>query len=109
MIGEIIRSWGQRRNILFVLDDFLIGIPLVVTGILMSKPSVVRHCAFSASFAATAGVLYSSFFGKLLEPSRPISSNISTGLLTTLIGIAFLLSFFGLVGSIYLASKHNKV
>jgi hypothetical protein len=107
MIGETIRSWGQGRNLLFVIDDFLIAIPLVVTGILMSKPSFARHCAFSASFAASAGMLYPSFFGKLLEPTAPVSSNISNGCLTALIGVAFVSSLMGLVGSIYLAAKNG--
>jgi len=107
MIGEVIRSWGQGRNLLFVMDDFLIGIPLVITGILMSKPTVARHCAFSASFAACAGMLYPSFFGKLLDSSAPVQSNIATGCLTALIGLAFLFSILGLAGSIYLAAKDS--
>jgi hypothetical protein len=43
MIGETIRSWGQGRNLLFVLDDFAIGIPLVVTAWLMGAPSPGRE------------------------------------------------------------------
>ena len=107
MCGEMIRSWGQGRNLLFVVDDFLIGIPLVITGLLMSKRTLARHCAFSAAFAATAGMLYPSFFGKLVEPSAPVSSNINAGLLTTLIGIAFFLSLLGAFCSIYLASRSS--
>ncbi|HEX7069688.1 MAG TPA: hypothetical protein VF190_02735, partial [Rhodothermales bacterium] len=52
MIGETIRSWGQGRNLLFVFDDFLIGIPLVVTAVLMRHPTPARWCAFAAAFAA---------------------------------------------------------
>ena len=100
MIGETIRSWGQGRNLLFVLDDFLVGVPLVVTAILMSQPSVARRCAFSASFAASAGMLYGSFFGKLVDPSGPASSNIEVGLLTALIGFAFASSLLGLIASL---------
>ena len=103
MIGELIRSWGQGRNVLFVVDDFLIGLPLVGTAILMAKPSILRRCAFSASFAASAGMLYGSFFGKLVDLSRPASSNIEVGLLTALIGMAFASSLLGLVASLHLA------
>ncbi len=48
MIGETIRSWGQGRNLLFVLDDFCIGVPLVVVAVLMANPTPARWCAFSA-------------------------------------------------------------
>ncbi len=106
MIGESIRSWGQGRNLLFVFDDFLIGVPLVVTAILMRRPSPARWCAFAASFAATAGMLYGSFFGKLVDLSNPVSSNIEVRVLTALIGLAFASSLIGLVASIRLAAGH---
>jgi len=106
MIGETIRSWDQGRNLLFVLDDFMIGIPLVVTAVLMSKPTIARACAFAASFAATAGMLYGSFFGKLIDLSDPASSNIEIHLLTSLIGAAFISALAGLVASIRLADRY---
>jgi hypothetical protein len=104
MLGETIRSWGQGRNLLFVFDDFLIGIPLVVTAVLMRSPSPARWCAFAAAFAATAGMLYGSFFGKLVDLSDPASSNIEIRVLTGLIGLAFASSLIGLVASVRLAS-----
>lgn len=108
MIGETIRSWGQGRNPLFVLDDFFIGVPLIITSILMARPSASRHCAFSASFAASAGMLYGSFFSKLVDLSKPVSSNIGIPLLTGLIGLAFIASLLGLFGSIRAASGMSK-
>jgi hypothetical protein len=105
MIGETIRSWGQGRNLLFVLDDFFIGIPLVVTGLLMARPTIARACAFCAALAATAGALYGSFFGKLVDLSNPAASNIEIRVLTGLIGVAFVASLVGLVASIRLARR----
>jgi hypothetical protein len=105
VIGETIRSWGQGRNLLFVFDDFLIGIPLVVTAVLMGNPTPARWCAFAASFAATAGMLYGSFFGKLVDLSSPASSNIEIRLLTALIRLAFLSSVIGLVATVRLAAR----
>ena len=105
MIGETIRSWGQGRNLLFVLDDFCVGIPLVVTAVLMANPTPARWCAFSASYAATAGMLYGSFFGKLVDLSEPASSNIEIHLLTGLIGTAFVSSLIGLIASVYMSGR----
>ena len=107
MIGETIRSWGQGRNLLFVLDDFVIGIPLVVVAVLMGRPTPARWCAFAASFAAAAGMLYGSFFGKLVDLSSPASSNIEIRLLTALIGLAFVSSLVGVVASVRMASSQG--
>jgi hypothetical protein len=100
MIGETIRSWGAGRHWISVYDDFFIGIPLVVTAILVARPTVARRCAFSASFAATAGMLFHSFFGKLLDPASTNAGNVPIHLLTCLVGGAFFSSLIGLAGSI---------
>ena len=104
MIGETIRSWGQGRNLLFVLDDFAIGIPLVVTAWLMGQPTAARTRAFAAAFAATAGMLYGSFFGKVVRlvegASGDFSSNIDGQFLTFLIGLAFFSSLAGLIAAL---------
>lgn len=105
MIGETIRSWGQGRNLLFVLDDFFIGIPLVVTALLMAGPTIARACAFSAALAASAGGLYGSFCGKLVNLSNPADSNIEIRVLTGLIGVAFGASLVGVVASVRLARQ----
>lgn len=99
MLGETLRSWGAGRHWLFVFDDFFIGVPLVVTAILVARPTVARRCAFSASFAAAAGMLYGSFFGKVIDPANTDAGNMSMDLLTCLVGGAFFLSLIGLAGS----------
>jgi hypothetical protein len=100
MIGESIRSWGAGRHWLFVADDFFIGAPLVITAILVATPTVARRCAFSASFAAAAGMLYGSFFGKLIDPASTDPGNMPLGLLTCAVGAAFFAALIGLAGSI---------
>lgn len=102
IIGESIRSWGQGRHPLFVLDDFFIGIPLLLTAWLMGAPTPMRRAAFSAAFAASAGMLYGSFFGKLLEPSADHSSSFDVGFLTFLIGLAFVSALVSLALSLRL-------
>ncbi len=108
MLGETIRSWGQGRHLLFVLDDFFVGFPLVVSGLLMARPTVARRCAFSASFAAAAGMLYPSFFSKVLQPAAPVASSIGRDVLTALIGGAFLLSLLGLIASLLSAMPQSE-
>ncbi len=105
MVGETIRSFGQGRHPMFVLDDFFIGGGLVAAALLMAKPTPTRCCAFSAAFGAASGMLYGSFFGKLFDPSRPLMSNIDSRLLTALIGLAFTGSLVGLAASLRMANR----
>lgn len=100
MIGELIRSWGVGRPIMFVLDDFFMGGLLLVGAMLMAKPSRVRWGVFVAGWGGCAGMLYGSFFGKVFAPASTNAGNIELGLLTGLVGVAFLVSIIGLIGTI---------
>ena len=104
MAGELYRSWGMGRPLVFVLDDFAIGIPLVVTAFLMAKDTFARRAAFAGAWGATAGMLYPSFFGKLVEPTPQAvaTTNIPFDQLTVIIGVIFALSLAGLVASVAL-------
>ena len=100
MIGEAIRSWGVGRPIMFVLDDFFMGGLLLAGAILMARPTRTRWAVFVAGWAACAGMLYGSFFGKVFDPASSNSGNFDLGVLTALIGLAFVVSLVGLAASI---------
>ncbi len=102
MVGESIRSWGVGRPIMFVLDDFFAGGLLLLGAILMANPSWLRSNIFIAGWGACAGMLYGSFFGKVFDPASGNPGNFDLGLLTWLIGLAFVVSLIGLWGSILL-------
>tara|TARA_R110000868_G_scaffold41729_4_gene142129 strand:- start:690 stop:1094 length:405 start_codon:yes stop_codon:yes gene_type:complete len=109
MIGELIRSWGMGRPLVFVLDDFCIGIPLVVTAVLMAKDTKPRRAAFAAAWGATAGMLYPSFFGKLIEQDAvAAATNIPFNTLTAILGFLFVLSLAGLVASVALKGADTE-
>lgn len=100
MIGELIRSWGAGRPIMFILDDFFWGGLLLVGAILMAKPTRLRWGIFVAGWGSCAGMLYGSFFGKVFAPASANSGNFDLGLLTGLIGVAFAVSLAGLWGTL---------
>ncbi len=100
MIGELIRSWGVGRPIMFVLDDFFMGGLLLAGAILMAAPTRIRWAIFVAGWASCAGMLYGSFFGKVFAPATSNAGNFDLGVLTALIGLAFVVSLLGLAGSI---------
>jgi hypothetical protein len=107
MIGESIRSYGQDRHLIFVIDDFLLGAFLIAGAIAFASDTLSRRATFAAAWATTAGMLYGSFFGKVFPPAvgANFQTNIDAGMLTMLIGIAFATSIIGMFATIALPSK----
>jgi hypothetical protein len=90
MLGETLRSWGQGRPLAFVLDDFWIGGGVLLAALAFRPESLRRRAAFAAAWGANAGMLYPSFFEKLLAPpGADFHTNYSGQVLTALIGLAF--------------------
>ncbi|MGB0714900.1 MAG: hypothetical protein ACPGXK_03425 [Phycisphaerae bacterium] len=108
IVGETVRSWGKGRHPLFVLDDYFIGVPLLITAMYMARPTSRRRAAFVASFAAAAGMLYGSFFSKLIDPARNTFSTIPAGWLTGLVGLAFIMSLIGLFGALVAIGRFEE-
>ena len=100
--GETFRSWGAGRHWLFVVDDYWISILLLLGAWLVKAPDVRTRALFAAGWGAHAGMLYGSFFGKLVDPSSSNAGNFGIGLLTALIGLAFVTSVLGMIASILL-------
>lgn len=105
MVGELIRSWGVGRPIMFVLDDFFMGGLLLLGAWLMRAPTPVRGHVFIAGWASCAGMLYGSFFGKVFDPAGANSGNFNLGFLTAIIGLAFAISLVGLAWSLKEVSR----
>ena len=99
IVGESIRSWGQGRDVLAIVDDFFVGVALIASALLLSRESTLRYCTLCAAFAATTGLLYGSFTSKLLNSNQLMASNIDSSVLTCLIGIAFVAALTGLCTS----------
>ena len=96
MIGELWRSWGVGRPIMFVLDDQLMGGFLIAAAWAVRYETLRTRAAFSAAWGVVAGMLYSSFFGKVFDPGNAQAGNWDLGILTMLLGVAFFVSLVGL-------------
>lgn len=96
MIGELWRSWGVGRPVIFVLDDQLMGGFLTGAAWAVGDQTIRTRTAFSAAWGVVTGMLYGSFFGKVFEPATAQAGNWDLGVLTWLIGVAFLTSLIGL-------------
>lgn len=101
--GEMLRSWGQGRPLAFVLDDVWIGGGVIVASLWFRAGDLRRRAALAAAWGANAGMLYSSFFGKVFAPpGEDFHTNYSADLLTALIGLAFFASLACMAATIAL-------
>lgn len=107
IIGETYRSWGAGRPIAFVVDDYWMGALLLLGAWMMRRDTVRNRALFAAGWGVCAGMLYGSFFGKLIEPSSSNPGNFDMGLLTGLLGLAFFVAMAGMIATIVLPQKAN--
>jgi hypothetical protein len=105
MAGELWRSWGTDRQLVFVIDDMIIGVFLLAGAWVMARDTVRRRAFFCAAWGFSAGLLYSSFFGKLVAPAEVDSGNWNMSVLTVLVGLAFAASVIGMVTSIAIPAR----
>jgi hypothetical protein len=102
MFGELYRSWGTGRPLPFVLDDMFAGMLMLWAVHMTRRPSAVGRRFLAAAWGVAAGMLYGSFFGKLIDPVDSVPGNFSIGFLTAIVGFAFAVSIIGLIASIML-------
>ena len=90
------------------IDDQFMGALLIIGAWLVGRPTPARRALFTGAWGVSAGALYLSFFGKLLQPGGDYSSNIPGGMLTLLLGIAFAVSVAGFIASLALPFKFRE-
>lgn len=105
ILGETYRSWGAGRHIAFVVDDYWMGALLLLGAWMMRRDTFRNRALFAAGWGVCAGMLYGSFFGKLIEPSSSNPGNFDMGLLTGLLGLAFFVAMAGMIATIVLPQK----
>ena len=105
MAGEAFRTWGTGRPVAFWMDDMLAGAMMIAAAILVRRPTRATRSFFSAAWGVAVGMLYGSFFGKVFDPASSNPGNFSLGLLTWLIGFAFVAAIAGLIASILLPDE----
>lgn len=105
MVGEVYRSIGDGRHIMFVLDDIFLGIAMFFSALWFTKDTLPKRAFFAASWGAAAGGVYGSFFSKLLGDEAINSGNLNPTFLTAFLGVFFLISILGAFLAIRLPYK----
>jgi len=102
IVAELWRSWGIDRPIVFVADDVGVGIVLAISAVVALEDTTRRRAFFAAAWGMNAGMLYSSFFAKLFDPEAAVAGNLDIGVLTMMIGCAFVVAVIGTLAAILL-------
>ena len=105
IFGEIYRSWGDGRNIVWILDDVLAGLLLIVAAIMFTKDTLTRRALFAAAWGVSLGMIYMSFFSSLLSGSEFNSGNLDWQFLLVVKAFIFLLCIFGVFAAVRLPFK----
>jgi hypothetical protein len=107
MIGELWRSFGAGRPLVFVIDDPLMGALLLAGAWAVREDTLRRRALFAGAWGVNVGMLYGSFFGKLVAPEQTDAGNWDLGVLTLLVGVAFAVACAGLAASIALTTARR--
>jgi hypothetical protein len=105
IIGEAYRSWGAGRPVALWMDDMLMGGLLIAAAIAVGQETWKRRALFTGAWGVNAGMLYGSFFAKVVEPQSTNPGNFDLGVLTALIGLAFAASLIGFATSLIIPIK----
>lgn len=105
MFGEVYRSIGDGRHIMFVLDDVFLGLAMFFSALMFTEDTRPKRAFFAAAWGAAAGGVYGSFFSKLLAPEAINSGNLNPTFLTAFLGVFFAISILGVILAIRLPYK----
>jgi len=101
VIGELFRSWGDGRNIVWVLDDVLASGFLITAALLFTRDTKARRAGFAAAWGVSLGMIYMSFFSSLLGGASFNAGNLDWQFLLAVKAFIFLLCIFGVYAAIF--------
>ena len=105
IIGETIRRYGEWGFWARWIDDYIMGLFLIIPAILILKNIEFGKKLLIAGWSLTLGMCYYSFFSKVSPDSKEFQTNIETNILIGLIGLAFFTSIIGLIWILILEIK----
>lgn len=107
VIGETYRRFGDFGHWSRWMDDYIIGLSLIVPAIIILNGKNQGIKFLIAGWGFASGLLYGSFFSKWLDIENIKQSNIESDLLIRLIGLGLLTSLFGLIWTIIIENKRT--
>jgi uncharacterized PurR-regulated membrane protein YhhQ (DUF165 family) len=105
IIGETIRRYGEWGFWARWLDDYIMGLLLIISAILVLLNKNFGKKLLIAGWSLTVGMTYYSFFSKISPNAKEFQTNIEANSLIFLVGLAFLTSIIGLIWVLMLENK----
>ena len=106
IIGETIRRYGEWGFWARWIDDYIMGLLLIIPAILVFKNKNFGEKLLIAGWSLTVGMPNGSFFSKISPNAKEFQTNIEANSLIFLIGLAFITSIIGLIWILLLESKN---
>ncbi len=97
MIGELYRSYGDGRHIVWVLDDFFVGSLLIAAAINFTSDSLPKRAFFAGAWGVGLGMIYPSFFASLLDGAAFNSGNLNWKFLLGVKGFGFVMTIIAFI------------
>lgn len=101
--GEVVRSWGDRPVIMW-LDDFLVAAALIASAAVVSVETVRRRAAFAAAWGFAVGIIYISFFDKVIG-AAVLGPGAEFNRINIFVTFSLMLALAGLVASLLIPLK----
>ena len=101
--GEVFRSWGER-SVIWWLDDFMVGAGLILTAIFLAPETAQRRAIFSSAWAFAVGIIYISFFDKIVL-AQIVGPGVEVNRLNIFVTLSLVLAVAGLAASLILPFK----
>ena len=108
IIGETYRRYGEWGHWSRWLDDFIIGLFLIVPAILIVKGHKYGRKLIIGGWGFSSGLLYGSFFSKVTDVNNIGQSNIDSTVLICLIGLAFITASLSLIWLMFIEKSTSK-
>ena len=107
IIDETIRRFNDWGHWSRWMDDYAFGMILIVSAALTLKNKRFGPKLLIGAWGLCVGLLYGSFFSKVVSQQNILQSNIEYNLLVNLIGIVFGISLIGFVWVLLIGAKSN--
>lgn len=107
MVGEAWNSWHVERPFAFVIDDLLAGLCLILSAESLRVETTRRRAFFASAWGINAGMLYTSFFEKIVKTGVEQAEATDPALDIWVFGAAFLVACFGTIAAIVLPRKNT--
>lgn len=105
LIGETIRRFGEWGFWARWMDDFFMGLWLIIPGIMVLNGKEFGRKLLIGGWGINVGMLYGSYFSKIAPNASKFESNIEPNFLIFLIGLALIVSIAGLIWILILEKK----